>query len=662
MTDRPETRPAFGRRVVLPLMASVLIACEAHVGSGPIAPYQSEAPNQSDAGSWPAAAVDASVADSATPTEPNIANSPQMDDDPVEPMDSTCDEAPQAAQQALTSFCSGCHGDTPNAKAGFNTILDVPALLKSGKIVANEPEMSPVYKRLKNGSMPPTGVMTRPDNAAISAVELWIKCGAQDWNEPTAPAPAFVDIDKRLRWVLDDLRAIANPVDRQRMRYIDVSTLSNGGASAEDLTIYREAVSMLVNSLSRGRSVVAPVAIDTTKLLYRIDLRDYLWDEATWRQLEQIYPYAVIYDRDSRLFPYDEVTAEQIRVETATQIPVIQADWFISHASRPPLYYSLLGLPDTLRGLEQQLGVDVQRNIDTEQVQRAGFANAGPSQNNRIIERHELGGNRGALWLSYDFADNLNNRNIFAHPIDFQEDGGEMIFNLDNGLQGYFITNAAGRRLDKAPNNVVQDPASRDGAVEAGLSCMNCHQLDGQLPKNDEIRDFQLNAGANAQEIEKVLALYVPADELQAAFDADQNRYRNARAALSLKRMTNSTMHQLDDRHLGVINIEGVASVIGLRAEALKRAIDASPQAFPAEIVTLRTRGGGIQRDSFEAIVAELVEALGLGQQLRADRSESQLPPEPEPEPEPAPADAGAESDAATPDPDGSSERREQQR
>ena len=660
MTDRPETRRAFGR-VVLPLMASVLMACEAHVGDGPIAPYQAEAPNRSDAGTWPVAAdSDASVPDSSTPSAPNKpqpGNPPgsQSVQDPGQPADSMCADAPEAAKEALTSFCSSCHGNTPNAKAGFSTILDVPALLTSGKIVANEPDMSPVFKRLKNGSMPPTEVMNRPDNVAITAVEQWIKCGAHDWNAPAAGNPTFVDIDKRLRWVLDDLRAIPNPVDRQRMRYIDVSTLSNGGTSADELVIYREAVSMLLNSLSRGRSVIAPVAIDASKLLYRIDLRDYLWDETTWQQLEEIYPYAVIYDRDSRLFPYDEVTAEQIRLETATQIPIIQADWFISHASRPPLYYSLLNLPDTLQGLEQQLGVDVQRNIDTEQVLRSGFANAGPSQNNRIIERHELGGNRGALWLSYDFADNLDNRNVFANPLDFQEDGGEMIFNLDNGLQGYFITNAAGRRLDKAPNNVVQDPASRDGAVEAGLSCMNCHQVDGQLPKFDEIRDFQLNAGANAEEIEKVLALYVPAEELQAAFDADQNRYRNARAALSIKRMTNSTMHQLDDRHLGIINIDGVAAAIGLRSEALKRAIDASPQAFPPEIVTLRTRGGGIQRDSFEAIVGDLIDALGLGQQLRAGRGQTQRPPEPEPMP--APADAGVASDAAVRNTDGSGDR-----
>jgi hypothetical protein len=148
---------------------------------------------------------------------------------------------------------------------------------------------------------------------------------------------------------------------------------------------------------------------------------------------------------------------------------------------------------------------------------------------------------------------------------------------------------------------------------------MNCHQSDGQLPKYDEIRDFQLAAGANAAEIESVLAIYVPRAELQAAFDEDQNRYRTARSALSITKVTNTTMHALDDTHLGVIDLNGVASVVGLKSSDLQRSIDASPQAFPPEIVTLRTKGGGIQRDSLESIIGALIEALGLGQQLRVD-------------------------------------------
>lgn len=642
MTDRTARDRITTTYTVAPLLLATLClaACEAFVGEGPQAPVQEENPKDADGTPAPpsmpwadpgAPKTNTDPPAQADPTKPPANNGnntpPQVNDPPAnnnppannDPAATACSTAPQKAQATLTTYCSSCHGNVAMPKAGFNTILEVDALLTSGKVVPNQPDMSIIYKRISAGSMPPSDVKKRPGAADIAAIKEWINCGAEDFSAPSGQALAFMSIDTRLRLVLDDLRSISNPVDRERMRYFDLSSLSNAGISGDQLQVYREAVSFLINSLSRGRTVVAPEAIDKDKLLFRIDLRDYLWDDRTWNELEDQYPYAVIYDQDSRLYPFDEVSADQIRQETNTQIPMIQGDWFLSHASRPPLYYSLLELPDTLQGLEQQLGVDVQRNIDTEQVLRSGFANAGPSQNNRVIERHELGGNRGALWLSYDFSSNLDDKNIFAHPLDFQEDGGEMIFNLENGLQGYFVANAAGTRLDKAPNNVVQDPASRDGAVEAGLSCMNCHQSDGQLPKYDEIRDFQLSAGANAQEIEKVLAIYVSRNELQAAFDEDQNRYRSARSALSITKVTNTSMHALDDTHLGIIDLNGVASVVGLKSADLQRSIDASPQAFPPEIVTLRTKGGGIQRDSFESIIGDLIEALGLGEQLQVN-------------------------------------------
>jgi hypothetical protein len=637
MTDH-RTKDRANAHIIAPMLMATfcLAACEAFVGSGPVAPFKSDANsatadggvstptpsttnNNAGAGGskWNTPAGQAGAGGSAvannkpTTTTPN--NTPTST--PTTSPTSACDAAPAAAKMVVTTYCSMCHSDPATAKAGFSTILDVPALLSSGKVVADQPAMSLIYKRISEGSMPPAEVLKRPGDSDITAIKTWISCGAVDW-DASAPTVAFTDIDSRLHTILEDVRSFPNPVDRERIRYFDVSSLANAGTSSDQLEVYRQATSMLMNSLSHGQAVVAPVAIDKDKLLFRIDLRDYLWDATSWNQLEAIYPYAVIYDQDSRLFPFDETAAEEIRQETNTQIPVIQADWFISHASRPPLYFSLLKLADTLNGLGTQLGVDIQQDIDTDQVLRAGFANAGPSQNNRVIERHELGGNRGALWLSYDFSDNLGVHDVFAHPLDFKQAGGEMIFNLENGLQGYFIANFAGTRLDKAPNNVVQDPASRDGAVEAGLSCMNCHQTDGQLPKYDEIRAFELMAGASAAEIEQVLALYATPDVLQSAFDSDQNRYRTGRAALNITAVTNTTMHELDDTHLGIIDLDTVASVVGLQSDDLKRAIDASPQAFPPEIVTLRTQGGGIQRDSFESVMGDLITALGLGQQL----------------------------------------------
>jgi hypothetical protein len=539
-----------------------------------------------------------------------------------------CAQAPAKAKLVLTDYCASCHGGATPGMGGFKGVDDYNAIMASGKVIANKPDDSNVVKRMVAGSMPPPSVAKRQTEADIQSVKDWISCGAQDWDAPVGTPGGgaggtlpFVSVDDRLTTMLRDVRSIANPTDRLRMRYIDLSMLANAGYNESQLQVYRESVSFLLNSLSTGRNAIAPRAIDREKLIYRLDLRDYGWDEDTWTLFEAEYPYAVVYDQDSRLFPFDEVSAEQLRRETGTQIPFIQGDWFISHGSRPPLYHEVLELPDTLQGLEAQLGVNIEQNIADEQVLRAGFKNAGPSQNNRVIERHDLGGNRGALWLSYDFANNLDDSDVFANPLDFQEDGGEVIFNLDNGLQAYFVNDNQGTRLDKAPTAVVQDPLSRDGAVENGLSCMNCHQEDGQLPKFDEVRDFTLRAGNNAAEIEAVIGVYASREELQDAFERDQNIYRSARAALGVTKVGPTTFHSLDDTHLGLIDLNGAAAAVGITADELERALDASSQAFPPEVVSLRVPGGTVQRDGFEAVLPELIEALGLGAQLRVTAS-----------------------------------------
>jgi hypothetical protein len=108
---------------------------------------------------------------------------------------------------------------------------------------------------------------------------------------------------------------------------------------------------------------------------------------------------------------------------------------------------------------------------------------------------------------------------------------------------------------------------------------------------------------------------------MTASLSADQNRYVTARSALNITNVSDTTMHQLDDTHLGLVDLNTVASVVGITADDLKRSIDASPQSFPPEIVTLRTKGGSIQRDSFESVVGDLITALGLGQPLRANHN-----------------------------------------
>src|SRR5262249_30738360 len=138
-------------------------------------------------------------------------------------------------------------------------------------------------------------------------------------------------------------------------------------------------------------------------------------------------------------------------------------------------------------------------------------------------------------WKSYDFADNVGRRNLFEHPLGpgaqpstFQHDGGEIIFNLPNGLQAYLLVNAQGQRLDNGPIKIVKDPRQGDGTVVNGISCMSCHAR-GMIEKFDEVRDHvQKNPNAFKAEGDEILALYPPRDKFAEFLKKDADKFAAA--------------------------------------------------------------------------------------------------------------------------------------
>jgi hypothetical protein len=156
------------------------------------------------------------------------------------------------------------------------------------------------------------------------------------------------------------------------------------------------------------------------------------------------------------------------------------------------------------------------------------------SKQERILDRFELDNqNGGSIWVSYDFADNGNqNQSIYSDPLGENEAGGEMIFNLPNGLQGYYVAANNGNfdRLTEAPVDVVVDPAQVKnlGAVTNGISCMSCHQ-DGIIQFTDTVREWVLNdpTSYDADTFELVRELY-PTNETMLDVVNDDKEYFQA--------------------------------------------------------------------------------------------------------------------------------------
>lgn len=340
-------------------------------------------------------------------------------------------ELAQRVKKILAANCHRCHGLEGAAEGGFNYLLDREKLVGRKLIIPANADQSRLFKHVSSGSMPPEDEKPRPTEAETTVLKKWIETGAIDFNPP-APKRDFIGAEAVLKAMRNDLESL-DTFDRGFTHYFTLTHLFNAGLTEEQLQTYRLGLSKLVNSLSWGRRVVVPHAIDPAKTVFRIDLRHYGWNEKVWDRVVAIHPYGIAYDQE---------TARACASMTKCRLPYVRGDWFVSAAAKPPLYHDVLQLPKSDKDLEKQLRIDVAENIRQRLVVRAGFNSSGVSQNNRLIERHESA--NGAYWKSYDFAGNADRQNLFARPLGpvgrnaFQADGGEIIFSLPNGLRATF--------------------------------------------------------------------------------------------------------------------------------------------------------------------------------------------------------------------------------
>ena len=521
----------------------------------------------------------------------------------------------QIAQDAYAIFqqsCLICHG--PDGAYKETLLIEHNALIEKGTVVPGNPDASELYNRLLTTDTATRMPLGQPQlsTQAIDTIRNWILAGAPDWAATSTTNGQFISPSEVLNTIETHLMSLSS-FDRAFARYFTMTHLYNAGESAGILQEYRKGLFKLVNSLSWGVTVINPQPIDPQGTIFYIDLRHYEWDvNDGWGQIEAAYPYHISFDAPTQTTLRQQLG--RLQTEMNSSIPSVHIDWFVATASLPPLYHDLLSLPLTDRELDTRLEVDVVRNLLNApgvRVWRAGTNDSGVSTNNRVLERHTS--RYGAYWKSYDFAGSVGTQNIFTHPLSFTHDGGEAIFNLPNGLQGYYLVNASGSRLDGAPINIVSNPAASDPTVRNGLSCFGCH-TEGMKTFEDQVRSVIESNTNPTYDKAQALRLYVEQSKMDTLLGEDMDRYR---AALVKTGGTVDDIEPIQRFHEvfeGPVDVAYAAAVVGLETEVFLNKIKENVGLQNIGLLVLES--GSMKRDAWTSSFGDIVFALDFPEQF----------------------------------------------
>lgn len=520
----------------------------------------------------------------------------------------------QQANLVLQKNCQQCHGESGSFKEFL--LIEYNSLIQSGSVISGQPDASELYRRLlgptENGSqMPPNGPpfnLPPLTDEEIGIIRVWIENGAPDWNVVDSNR-SFIKDKRILETIQHHIETLPIP-NRGFARYFSTTHLYNADLPTEELQSHYLALSKLVNSLSWAADIVNPEPINTEQTLFYIDLRYYDWDKDLWTEIENHYPYNIRYEGADQTDERDLFL--NLQSEMGCEVPYVHADWFIGKASEPPLYNEILALPDTDTDLETLLDVDVIDNLKNHpgvRVWRAGIIKSGVSHHNRVVERHKS--KYGAYWKSYDFAGSSGTKDISVYPLSFEHDGGEVVFNLPNGLQAYHLFDATGVRLDKAPTDIVAlDQASGDPAVSNGISCISCH-THGIKPFTDEVRAVIEATQDPIFAKDHALQLYVEQAVMDIWIEKDTEEFRTAlrktgNSPDSIESEPISRFHGMYNSHLDAAH---AAAAVGLSKNVFLSKIqeNANLQSFGLQVLV---EGSVVKRDTWTSNFNAIVFAL----------------------------------------------------
>lgn len=526
------------------------------------------------------------------------------------------------AKQILRDRCHDCHGGA-TTQADL-VILDMKSLVDSGGLVPGDVGSSSIFARATTDDdsiVMPKAPLPRLAYREIDVLRRWIEAGApafpDDVPQPAADGKATA-LETILKTILAHVESLPR-ADRPFVRYFSLMHLVAEGTTPENLAVHRDALVKAINHLSRRRAIVRPQVIDEgTGGLLAVDIRELGWDTSpfshsaeTPAELRAVnlwdlalldYPYGLAMPGSETFDRLGE--AYMVPARLIRPVAFMRADWFMSVVTQPPLYEDFLRLPRTATEVEKQLGVE-----SLESGKRGGVTISGVSQNNRVVERHRSAD--GSYWKSIDFQSSTARENMFRDPVNLSGSGGEFIFTLPNGLQGYFLADARGNRLAEAPTSIVTDSFAEDRIVRNGLACIRCHDK-GMKRFTDVIRPSLERLGAStAFDYARALELYPPKKEMDRLLDEDSERFLAALKTVLGHEPGQEPLAIVSRRFLEEpVALGRAAAEAGLPSAATLRELARIPHFATLGFVPLAT-GGQVQRDAWDDFFDEIVRQVG---------------------------------------------------
>ncbi len=522
------------------------------------------------------------------------------------------------AKKVLAIFetsCASCHS-ADRSDGGIGDILDLENLILTDQVTPGSPKRSPVFTSMKDGKMPPDGKVSSDD---LALVEKWILGGALTGT--TATTRTFVGEASMQKACAEDLLSVAES-SRKTTRYLSLVHLYDASVSDKTIATAVQGVAKLLNSLSLADKVKAVDTFNSEKTLIRIDLGDFGWDEATWSKLSKPYPYLIV--------PKDSKALGVMQEETGSQVPVIRADWFLGTASRPPLYYQMMGSGTSLSEFEKNLNLTLDEDIAGQKVIRAGFNNSTVSTENRVIERHETG--NGPLWRSYEFGTSENTQNVLKNPLGptvgsggkdqrsrdgpkgiiipgvdsgalgdnhaFNTDGGEFIYSLPNGMLGFYIIGQTKNRIDEAPVAEGEEP------IIAGMSCMSCHSR-GVIEKDDMVRAAAAGDAELSDSLAAINAIYPESKAFNKQVADDSESYEKTLVEAGVNPKAKDPVYRIAKPYNLDVSKEQAAAELGVTLAAFEKALESD-----LEGVADKFHDDAISRADFKENFKQMLEAV----------------------------------------------------